>query len=1210
MRLKRLEIIGFKSFPNKCVIEFPPGISAIVGPNGCGKSNIIDAIKWVMGEQSIKQLRGKAMGDVIFAGTDKRPPLNLAEVSLTLSNDIPDSTKNTLHPPEIMITRRLYRSGESAYLINKQPCRLKDIHNLFLASGMASKSCAIVQQGTIGAITDATPEERRVFIEDTAGVTRYKTRKNEAVTKLNATNQNLQRLNDLIEEISRQMNSLRRQANRAKQYKEYREQFKQADILVSVYHHEEHAKAIEKTEGLLAELKEKDSLHAAELERLNSALEQIKSEQLRRDQEISRKKTEKIETQRKIDKLENDLQHLTNEGKRLVEEIADLEEALLRLEEKHQGIKDEIAQESSRQADFTKKTTDLTASIEKQKQSFQAGREHLEALNKDLEEAKNELFGLTTKKTRYQDIHKYAQSNRENISRRLEHLHGDEAKSSRKVSELQQSVQEAADKLDSHNARRKEVEDQIAEARQSLQKKNQDLASQVKAVHAHIDERNTLRARYSSLKKMDENYDWYKDGVKAIMKCAKSAADAGAPSGSNGIVGVTGDVIEPEPGFEFAVEAVLGEALQYILVRDEQTGVESINYLKTSKAGRSGFIPVSLFGEQSENPTCAGTEGDLLIDHVSIKSGLEKPVFDLLKQVVVTEDMDTALQLWHQHNGFKKLVTRNGDVISSNGIMIGGSKEKLSGIYEKKLEIKQLKKKISELETVIEDQQNQANRLEADVRRVEKELQKLIVEKNKIEENVLDAEKRRFTASESLKHALSQLEFIRLEKEKLEGEKHDVEDEISKHQAALAELSTGVQSTEDKIKNISEKMTAARAQMEVFDQGLMELRLAQTRINAEMENSRNTLNRLNQFLTDGLKQIEQIKQDITIKKQKKDRVSQAVFEYEKNLSAAREYVNRLNFDLKADENQYQGIIDEICKTDGSISETRKFINETQQKIHELEIERSRHQINRENVVNRFLEKYSLSFAQILETYRDQVRSSDFSIEQMESLLSTYRKKIEGIGDVNLGAIEAYEEQKSRHDFLVQQRDDLVSALNDLESLIRKINRVTQTLFMQMFNDINEKLKGLFPRLFSGGEAWLELTQPDQPLESGVELMIHLHGKRLSRLSLLSGGEKTLTAIAFIFSMFLINPSAYCLLDEIDAALDEANVYRFNDLLRIIGEKSQILMITHNKKSMEFADVLFGVTMGEKGVSKLVSVDIDKLTRENEKIKAEKATADA
>ncbi len=1208
MRLKCLEIIGFKSFPNKCVIEFPPGVSAIVGPNGCGKSNVIDAIKWVMGEQSIKQLRGKAMGDVIFAGTDKRPPLNMAEVSLTITNDTPVQEETVRQLTEIMITRRLYRSGESAYLINKQPGRLKDIHNLFLASGMGSKSCAIVQQGTIGAITEATPEERRAYIEDTAGVTRYKTRKNEALAKLNATNQNLLRLNDLIEEIKKQMNSLRRQANKARQYKAYREQFKQTDILVSVYHHEEHAIQIEKTEKILKDLKEKDSRHVAELERLHTALEKIKAQRLVRDQEISRKKTESVEVQRKIDKLENDIEHIQNEKNRLAEEITGLEEALLGLEEKSQNIKNEIAEESERQAAFNEKITGITASIERENQAFEQRREKLEALGRDSEESRKNLINLMAQKTRYQDINRYAESNKENIRRRLEQLQGDEAKSARKVSDLTRAVQQATDQLNEIDTRRKETEDRITTTKQALQEKNQALGIQVKALNALLNDRNNAKSRHAALKKMDENYDWYKDGVKAIMKSRASAAEGGAGFDADGIVGVTGDAIEPEPGFEFAVEAVLGEALQYILVRDPETGIASINYLKTSNAGRSGFIPVSLFDAFGQDPVADAEGLDFLINHVAIKPEYEKPVFDLLNQVAVTDNMETALRVWHQHNGFKKVVTRNGDVISSNGIMIGGSREKLSGIYEKKLELKQLQTTISKIAQAIDTQQELINRLETDVRRLENDLQKKIVEKNEIEHNALDAEKRRFTASESLKHAVSQLELLRLEKEKLAGEKNDVENEISKHDEALAGLSFEIQSVEGTIKNISDAMISVKSEMEAVDQKRMELRLAQTRLNAEIENTSNTLNRLNQFQTDGFKQIEQIQRDIAIKRQKKENTARDVFEYEKNLSTAREFLNRLNLDLKTDETAYQGIVDEISKTDGSISDTRKYIGETQQQIHELEIEISRHHINRENVVNRFLEKYALSFTGVLAAHRDQVRSSDFSIEKMESELSGYRKKIEGVGEVNLGAIEAYDEQKSRHDFLAQQRDDLVEALSDLENLIRKINRVTQTLFMRMFNHINEQLKHLFPRLFQGGEAWLELTEPGKPLDAGVEFMIHLHGKKLSRLSLLSGGEKALAAIAFIFSMFLINPSAYCLLDEIDAALDEASIHRFNELLRIIGEKSQVLMITHNKKSMEFADILFGITMGEKGVSKLVSVDIEKLTRENRK--TEKGAADA
>jgi chromosome segregation protein len=527
--------------------------------------------------------------------------------------------------------------------------------------------------------------------------------------------------------------------------------------------------------------------------------------------------------------------------------------------------------------------------------------------------------------------------------------------------------------------------------------------------------------------------------------------------------------------------------------------------------------------------------------------------------------------------------------------MVGGSQDKLSGIYKKKLELKQLSNQLLELDDALESGQQLQKDLESAVKQLETDIQKLTVQKNNFDKEIIDAEKRHFQASESLKHTQSHYDILILEKEKLLGEKTDIEEEIAAHDAALGEITKNEESAEKEIKSITRQISSLSEQISTYNQTEMDLKLSLTRLNAVLENTNKTLQRLNEFEAEGLKQNEQIKNDIIIKTQKRHQTTDEISETEKRLSEIIEVLNIINAELENHDSDYQHLIVEINKTDDTIKQTKSNIEEVQDKVHQLELELNGFNIKRENVVNRFLDRYSQSFSQVLEEHREAVLSPDFSIEKTEAALASFRKKIERVGDVNLGAIEAYEEQKTRFEFLEKQRDDLVEAIEDLQSVIKKINRITQKLFMEMFHNINEQFKAMFPRLFAGGSAWLELTQPSNPLETGVELMIHPPGKKVTRLSLLSGGEKALSAIAFIFSIFLINPASYCLLDEIDAPLDEANTNRFNELLKIIGEKSQIIMISHNKRSMEFSDMLFGVTMGESGVSKLVTVDIEKLS---------------
>ncbi|RJP87636.1 MAG: chromosome segregation protein SMC [Desulfobacteraceae bacterium] len=1209
MRLKRLEISGFKSFPDKSVIDFPPGISAVVGPNGCGKSNIIDAIKWVMGEQSIKQLRGKSMGDVIFSGTDKRPQLNMAEVSLTLANDTPDTVDETVSQlSEIMITRRLFRSGESAYFINKQPCRLKDILNVFLGSGMGARSCAIVQQGNIGAITDAAPEDRRTFIEEAAGVTRYKSRRIEAISKVNATNQNLQRLEDIVEEIKKQMNTLRRQARKAQTYKDFREGVKQSDLLVSAYYYERYSKQIFDAQELLGEFKQKDSSHLLELQELNAALDQIKSDRSTKDQIIAQKKSEKTDAEKAIDQLKNDLKHLHNEEQRLVSEITGLDAAIVNLEAKNNQLNDEITEETEKRTGLSadieatkiilRENTAASADIRSQLAEFQARQENL----------KKQLMQFMAQKAKYQNIFKTAQSNKENLRQRLQSIQKDADDLSLKISALQKTETAAEDTVASLNENLESVRRRISENKEHLEEQTALLGQQVKTVQVLTNDRNRIKSEFAALKKMDDNFEWYKEGVKAIMTRPAAGPDTSPKDGTLkdrpendacGIAGITADMIEPRPGFELALEAALGESLQYIMIHNQATGISSINYLRDTNSGRGGFIPVSMSGEAGGPPEPRSGDTNLLIHYVSAKPGFELTCSDLLQDIAVAVDFDAALKMSAAPHPYRKIVTQDGDIISANGTMVGGSADKLSGIFEKKRVLRQLESDLCQLDQALDEGRKKQSTLESAVKGLETDLQRLTVRKISVEKDIQEAEKTLYQVSETLKHTRHHHEIIRLDREKLQGEKSDIDNEIKAHDRVLAEITQNEAATEEQINSISDQMSSLSDQMNNFNQREMDIKLSLTKLQSEFDNAHKTLNRLRQFQTDGVRQVEEIKNDIALKTQRRQKTGEEILTMETRLNTSIEDLNRLKLELQDVDADYRQIVDEITKTDSFISEAKTAIESIRQKSHELELELSGLNIKRENVVSRFIDRYSQSFPEALAAVRDKVLAPDFSIEKAETALAAYRKKMERIGEVNLGAIESYETEKTRYEFLVKQRDDLVTAIEDLQNVIKKINRITQKLFLEMFNQVNEQFKTMFPRLFAGGSAWLELTQPNNPLETGVELMIHPPGKKVTRLSLLSGGEKALSAIAFIFSIFLINPSSYCLLDEIDAPLDEANTYRFNELLKIIGEKSQIIMISHNKKSMEFSDMLFGVTMGESGVSKLVSVDIERLVKKDD-----------
>jgi len=1196
MKIKKLEIIGFKSFLEKVLIDFPPGISAVVGPNGCGKSNIVDALRWVMGEQSVKQLRGKSMEDVIFSGANGKQPLSMAEVSMILENENGTAPEELKDLTEIMLTRRLFRSGESAYFINKQPCRLKDIHNLFMGSGMGTKTYAVIEQGNVGTITDAGPEERRLFIEEAAGIMRYKTRKNEALRKVQATNQNLLRVSDIIAEIKRQMNSLKRQAKKAERYKNYQDRIMRLDVLLALQCYDEYSAQIDETHALLEDLRDKDIEHASKLKRLDAAVEDIKLKRWQKNQELSEQKSQKFETQRKTDRVENDLAHLHKDVERLANETSELEDVCQSLKRKNSDITSEIEQVENQNATLKTDMASVRSTLDQERLMSQSTRDRLEALNQELETYKANLMDLVAREAQYKNIYQNAANNKESLTRRLKRIDEETKAANKETAALLHKETTAREKLHSFSQKIAELSSDIDAIREQLEEKSKTFGSQVRLVQSFEIQRDKTKSKYTTLKKMEDNFEWYKDGVRAIMKknkTHKALEDSGSDiksSENGGILGLMADIVEPEPSFETAVEAALGESLQYILVKDQQTGHRSINYLQSSGAGRSGFIPLS-----SINPIAHGRKENtvpqkLLLNHISVKPGFEKITETLLRHVVVAGDVEEAINVYNSNGAMQTVVTKNGDVISHQGIMIGGNKDKLSGILAKKQELKALGGSIAGLDKKLESARSDQQKLEAAVRIQEIDLQKRIEQKNKTTQNEIEAEKALYIATEDLKHARRHLEILNLEQEQLFGEESDVDEEMVKYNTAMTEIENRVKEAQSRVTDTSQQISAVSSQMETFNERIVDFKLKLTALNASLENSNNTLKRLQEFKEDGLQRLEQLTVDIAQKYKKKAAFEQRAVEYEETISHLYDDIKGLEEALENNETVYQEIDAELMESNDIITDIQNERESVLQKIRLLELEHSQQKIKRETIANRIEEHYHKLLEEFRPLFAGSTDDPEMSKSEMESELSRYRNEIAKIDDVNLGAIKEYEQLKARFDFLCEQREDLVHAVDDLHKVIRKINRITQERFVQTFNTVNEKLEEVFPRLFEGGSARLVLTQPDSPLETGVEFMIHPPGKKLTRMSLLSGGEKALAAIALIFSIYLIKPASFCLMDEIDAPLDDANIFRFNDLLQIIGEKSQVIMITHNKRSMEFADTLFGVTMEQKGISKIVSVN--------------------
>ncbi|MGD8758298.1 MAG: chromosome segregation protein SMC, partial [Deltaproteobacteria bacterium] len=631
MKIKNLDVVGFKSFADNLTLQFPQGICAVVGPNGCGKSNIVDALRWVMGEQSVKQLRGQSMEDVIFSGSEKKGPLNRAEVAITLINDNGNTPEEYRHFSEIMVSRRLFRSGESGYFINKRPCRLKDIQNLLMGTGVGARTYAIIEQGRIGTLIDAGPEERRFFIEEAAGITRYKSRKKEALQKIQRTQHNLLRLHDVIAEVKRQINSLKRQAKKAERYKAYEKQIEDLEIRLAGYQYEVVGAEMKETEDLLKSLRDTDLKHESELAKLDAAMEQVKHERAVKHERISEEKAQAYNLQRLMDKLEGDMEHHKKDLQRLIREIDQLKAELKEIEDKNQETIKECRSLEEKKCDLQQDIQKTEETLNQEAVAERALKERFEQLSQDLETKKGQLINLASRKATYQNTLENTSHLRANLSKRLDQVEKEKGQTEKELAEF---TKEMANTEDHHQNLKKSFNETVKSLKsyeKRLGENRQALSHQVRKVQAAEVERQKVRSHYGALKKMDENYEWFRQGVRVIMSEWKSRNLEGL-----GICGLVADVIEAEPSYEDAVEAALGETLQYVIVKDQRGAMGAIDFLQAHSGGRGSFIPMETVRPLEGVGNRPNThEQDCLIHHMDIQEGYEAFFQALLGHVTI-----------------------------------------------------------------------------------------------------------------------------------------------------------------------------------------------------------------------------------------------------------------------------------------------------------------------------------------------------------------------------------------------------------------------------------------------------------------------------------------------------------------------------------------------------------------------------------------------
>lgn len=1185
MKIKSLHLVGFKSFVDPTTISFDSPITCVVGPNGCGKSNVVDAIRWVMGEMSAKSLRGKLMEDVIFSGSESRQPQGMAEVSLTFSTEdglIPADYANF---SEITVTRRLFRSGESEYLINKTSCRLKDIIELFLGTGVGHKAYSVIEQGRIDFAINAKPDDRRVLIEEAAGISKFKHRKEAALRRMEGTRNNLTRLSDILKEIRRQINSLDRQVKKAEKFKGLRSELRELETNLATSKLQNFKREEGELFALLTDWEKRETEAGSKLATVEAKLETGRLSLAEKEQELSILQEKNYEMTNQIQLLEAKKGFRAKESESIKKQIEEWlaesdqsKERLATLQNEKEGSLKDVEWVSHEEAE-------MKLQLETAQEDFKKTSEEHSILQQQIEEEKNAL----TLSLRDMAM---GESRREGLEARKIDLKGRLARTDAEIAEISHHcdvIQERKGEIQRivENKRQEKLQlaRQIEDIKQSLINEREVRELAEGELEQKREETVLRRSRFRSLKDLERNFEGYQQGVRSILRLKKTEGKM------QGILGVVADYIEAPPKYEAAVGAALGEKLQSVIVKSHEEGVDAISYLKTQGEGRSTFIPMEL-RFQPDDPFPHKEEGVLgpLLDMIQLKGDFKKLGQYLFGDYVLVESLSRAISLWQQNGHKKTLVTLDGDVVDPHGVITGGrGGDRNRLLLEKKREMKELQVEIAELEGEIDWKEDIANQKAAKVSSLEiafensqRELHETALALGSLEKDQGHEEgesdrylERKLALDGECRQLQDELESVEQEmtqglsqKGTLTLTKNEKEEQISALQGKAKEIALTLEQQTIQLTNLKVQTAAVQEKIGRLREGLDRSESRHRELQESEDKRLTELTSANQKL-------------VSLKTEEE---TETVM-----LAQSRKFLDEQKEKYEEKKTSFDRLSGEQREEELSIRGLRKEYDLSRSHTSDLKVTLTQIRSNREHLTSQMMEKYSLDLTkEPLPEIPD-----PFDATPVEEHVTELKERIEKMGDINLGSIPEYEELKTRNDFLTKQYDDLEQSLEALQKAISRINKTTKKRFEETLNMVNENFKVLFPKLFQGGRAELSLTDPNDLLTSGVDIVVQPPGKKLTHVSLLSGGEKALSATALVFSIFLVKPSPFCILDEVDAPLDDTNVGRFQDLIREMTQRTQFILISHNKQTMEMADTLYGITMQEPGVSKIVSVKLDR-----------------
>ena len=1180
MYLKRLELQGFKSFADKTILELMPGITTVIGPNGSGKSNISDAIRWVLGEQSMKSLRGTKSLDIIFAGTQNRKSLGFAEASLVFDNS---DGALPIEYTEVTVTRKIYRSGETGYYINKVPCRLKDVLELFMDTGIGKDGYSIIGQGKIDEILSNKSEDRRHIFEEAAGIVKYRTRKQESEKKLEHTKLNLLRINDILTEIEGNLEPLQMQADKAKKYLNLREELKNIEIGLFVYNIEKYKQDLEKVVQDIEIMQSQCNDEEGRLERVKILKEELKSSIDEITETIENMSNIGFESQKQIEQLNSDINvaktRIVNNNENNDRYLKEIEEQNAKIQE----LKDEIEQKEAKKDNLKQNKEKFEKELNEKQAELDKLTEKLSSKELEIEGYKHTVEENTDKKYELQSEINAQNINYQNFEKRQAQIKQEMQSTISELDGTRLNKEDIAKQFNEIENKKNKAQNSLNEVAKQREEANQKIKSFESNINILSSEMRIKESRLKFLIETEKEKEGYIKSVKSLLKDCENIKELG-----KGMNGVLANIIEVPDELQTAIEMCLGASLQNIVTETETDAKRLVEHLRKNNLGRASFLPISSVRGKKLDKIKGNESGVVGIasDLVKYNKKYEQIILNLLGRTVIVDNMDTAIKVAKQNVYTFRIVTKEGDLINPSGAITGGSvAKKTVNILGRGKEIEKLEKEIKDLKQKIEKLENDKQNYEESIEGIlelsanlEKELQEINItyatEKQKvisINENIEKLEKRLNRLKEEQANLEKQKEEAVSTKGDLQVEINKIveqNEELSKIITEFAELNKDDQKYID---DLNFDITNLKISVSSFDESEASIQEIQERINQELENAHTSIENKNV-------QIEQIKKD-------NEDLEKSIQETLQKIEEVKESVNSSSSKIEELKKERAQKSEKLSKQEDEITAKFKVIEDLKGQLVKLDVKKTKIEEDINGIINKMWEEYELT-PNNAEQYQ---KPENVALTQRR--VNNLRTEIRELGSVNVDSIEEYKNLKDRYDFMSEQRLDLENTMSKLRKVISDMTQIMKEQFKEKFKVINKNFGEVFAELFGGGKAELTLEDEENILECGIEITVQPPGKKLQNMMLLSGGEKAFTAIALLFAILKINPAPFCVLDEIEAALDDVNVFRYADYLKKFTDHTQFLVITHRKGTMEVADTVYGVTMEESGISKLLSMKL-------------------